>query len=212
MNMFNDHTLSLGQQQANHELWKRRYRDAPSMNEGVIGPGSGSGFICKDDPKAQEKLDARKNEAQQASNPQDRERLNLLLSAEMAEVNQGQKPARDAMAALVDYDHKHNHPITDLSRDLKSDPYTAHEQRAWFERDGRRKSSDETKALGDRNADLMFAPTKRQGAPDAEWHIHPSVKASRDAVRPVQQPAVEHTQTLSDGFTDKLAQRRGRHP
>lgn len=176
----------------NHQVWIERYQNAPAITE--TAGAAGQGFTTSKDPQFTDKLRSREDELARADRPQDRERLGLILNAERAacgidpegkKENLSQHHVREHMGKLVEYDNKHGHPITDLSRDLQKQPYTAKEQVEWLERGNRQKTSQEFED-GHKNGwnDVRVHHPQKQDAQakaqSSEWHIAPHVRERQE--------------------------------
>ena len=182
--VLNDELLgSASNKKLNHDVWVDRYAKAPAITqtEGCAGQG----FTTAKDPDFTDKLRSREDELSRATQPQDKERLGLLLNAERAHCGidpKGEKEyisqhkVRESLGALVEYDHKNGHPITDLSRDLTKQPYTPKEQVEWLERDNRQKTTlelQESKGHGWNDMNVHKGPEPKA---QSDWHVAPQVK------------------------------------
>lgn len=212
--VLNDEALgSATNKQVNHAAWVERYQNAPAITQ--TEGAAGHGFTTAKDPDFTEKLRAREDELSRAATSQDKDRLGLLLNAERAHCGidpTGQKEfisqhkVRESLGALMEYDKGHGHPITDLSRDLQKQPYTAKEQVEWLERDDRRKTSAEYEVShknGWNDTNVHKGPEQKA---QSDWHVAPQVKERQERETQRQDQSQNATQGM-----DTRPQRKREH-
>lgn len=215
--IWNDATLDERMRTENHNLWLQRYQAAPNMTPDGL-KGSGDSFIVPGTEKENlDHLKRRKDECDGSMVSADKTRLNLLHNAEYCQVSPDASAMdkRQSLGLLMDYDHKHEHPISDSSRSFQAEPMTALEQSRWMQREGRQKTTEEhdwTRANEDRIQ--QDQRTVHERAENSQWHIHPQVAERRASFIAEHIDADKPTHSMGEqpSMRDKLAQRRGVSP